>query len=103
MFDPALPDIGDLTNTEPAAFAPAQRTNYWDQVRSSRRLFGVAYTNSHDIRLTFRWPLLPTGDAGNGRLSFRLFTGGLLTAGAPEPGVLPIMYFFQPSTYVQAR
>jgi len=109
MFDPALPDIGGLTNTEPSfpslalSDAQIQRSNYWCQIRNNRRIYGVAYTNSHDIRLTFRWPLLPTGDAGNGRLSFRLFTGGLLTAGAPEPGVLNIMYFLKPSTYVQAR
>ena len=72
MFDPALPDIGGLTNTEPSfpslalSDAQIQRSNYWCQIRNNRRIYGVAYTNSHDIRLTFRWPLLPNRDAGNG-------------------------------------
>ena len=57
--------------------------------------------NSSDMRLTFRWPVLPTGDTGNGRQSFRLFTGGSETNyNLPN---CPPLYFFQPTTYVQAQ
>jgi type II secretory pathway pseudopilin PulG len=52
--------------------------------------------NSHDLRLTFRWPLLPNGEVGNSRATFRLFTGGQLLqktdSGQP-------LYFIQSSTY----
>jgi type II secretory pathway pseudopilin PulG len=98
-FDPSLPDIG--TN-EMAAYPQA----YWDQVRINRKVLGVTSTNSHDLRLTFRWPLLPgVGGAGPGRQTFRLFTGGRLQkTNDPSDGVLNLpLYFFQPSTYVQTQ
>ena len=45
--------------------------------------------NAHDLRLTFRWPLLPNGDAGNGRQTFRTFCGGqLFQTNDPTPGVV---------------
>jgi hypothetical protein len=61
--------------------------------------------NSHDLRLTFRWPLLPNGDAGNGRQTFRTFTGGqLVQTNDLHDGVAPLLlYFLEPSTYVQAQ
>jgi hypothetical protein len=58
-------------------------------------------TNSHDLRLTFRWPFLPNGELGNGRQTFRALTGGRLVqtnshyAGVPN---IPL-FFFQPATY----
>src|SRR5664280_642652 len=80
-----------------------QRAALWNHVRDSRRVMKVAYDNSHDVRLTFRWPLLVTGDAGIGRHTYRVFTAGQLYAtNDPDPGVLKLpLYFFQPSTYVQ--
>jgi type II secretory pathway pseudopilin PulG len=52
--------------------------------------------NSHDLRLTFRWPLLPNGDIGNSRATFRLFAGGQLmrTNDSGQP-----LNFIQGSTY----
>jgi type II secretory pathway pseudopilin PulG len=109
-FDPALPDIGNITNTRPpfppdtAAWTAAQRQAFWDQVRANRRLLGTAYTNSHDLRLTFRWPLLPpSGGAGPGRQTFRALTGGqLVRTNHLSPGVLTnlTLHFFQPQSYV---
>lgn len=58
--------------------------------------------NSHDLRLLFRWPLLPNGDAGNGRQIFRALTGGRLILTNNPALAIPNLYFFQPSTYVQA-
>lgn len=66
----------------------------------SRLAFSVLQTNSHDLRLLFRWPVLPNGDVGESRQTFRLFTGGLLYPGRDDYQPHPL-YFFQPSTYVQ--
>jgi len=52
------------------------RSNYW---WVASRL----YQNLHDVRLTFRWPLLPRGKTGNGRQVFRATTGGILTNQPP--------------------
>ena len=53
-------------------------------------------TNLHDIRLTFRWPYLPNGDVGNGRLTFRSMAGGSV---ASQNLFGQQVYFFQSSTY----
>lgn len=58
-------------------------------------------TNSHDLRLTFRWPLLPNGDLGNGRASFRAFTGGWLFPTADFYVPKQPLFFFQSATYVR--
>jgi hypothetical protein len=61
-------------------------------------------TNAHDLRLTFRWPVFPTGDTGNERQTFRIFTGGSMTnifdPANPDPQPL---YFLQPTLYVHTR
>ena len=61
--------------------------------------------NAHDVRLTFRWPLLPSGDTGDGRQTFRTLAGGqMVGTNNPAPGVLQIpLYLLQPATYIQAR
>jgi hypothetical protein len=52
-------------------------------------------TNLHELRLAFRWPLLPGNLLGNGRHSFRTLAGGRFTTindrGQP-------LYFLQSST-----
>lgn len=35
--------------------------------------------NLHDVRLLFRWPLLPGGKIGTGRQNYRLMVGGAVT------------------------
>ena len=60
--------------------------------------------NMHELRLTFRWPVLPNGASGPGRQVFRTTVGGFLQAN-PEPGYNNIedtLFFFQPGNYVQA-
>ncbi|MFO1476931.1 MAG: prepilin-type N-terminal cleavage/methylation domain-containing protein [Verrucomicrobiota bacterium] len=60
--------------------------------------------NLHDVRLTFRWPLLPTGAPGNGRLSFRASFAGNLLRSTNEVGVASLqLYFNQPLTFVQPQ
>ena len=60
---------------------------------------GHQLTNSfRELRLTFRWPLSPTGVAGNGRQTFRTQVGGhLLTTN----DVGHVLYFFEPQTFAQ--
>jgi type II secretory pathway pseudopilin PulG len=55
-------------------------------------------TNLHDLKLTFRWPLLPKGAAGSGRQVFRVTTGGTYI---PTVYNGQLLYFLQPQTYAQ--
>lgn len=68
----------------------------WLNSPASRHYYWNLQTNSHDLRLTFRWPQLPNGDVGNGRQTFRAFAGGTLQSitDARQP-----LYFIQPSIY----
>jgi len=68
-----------------------------------RSVFRRLQTNSHDLRLTFRWPVLPNGDTGNGRVTFRAFTGGWLLPTNDFYVKGQRLFFFQPSTYIQSR
>ena len=72
------------------------RSNYW-QIANNLQ------ANLHDVRLTFLWPLLPSGRAGNGGQTFRTLVGGQLLQtndfGYPNNW----LYFFQPQTYVNAQ
>jgi len=49
-------------------------------------------SNLHDVRLTFRWPLLPGGKIGNNKKSFRTMVSGALTSDVDG-------YFFTPGIY----
>lgn len=54
--------------------------------------------NLHEMRLRFEWPVLPSGDTGNGRQVFRTFAGGsMLEVGGPS-GTTPT-WFIQPQAY----
>jgi type II secretory pathway pseudopilin PulG len=71
------------------------RSNHWLFAKNLE-------ANLRDLRLTFRWPLLPNYQAGNGRLSFRTMIGG-------KPNVISDPYqsqhrlrFFASSTYTNA-
>ena len=57
--------------------------------------------NANDIRLTFRWPLLPANKIGNGRQTFRLLTGGQVTV-TNDPS-LQVLYFLKPTFYANAK
>lgn len=76
----------------------AARSNYWMYAKNLQ-------TNLHDIRLIFRWPLLPNGNTGNGRQVYRtMASGALMPTNAFGFPVKPeySLFFFQPSTYVKA-
>lgn len=51
--------------------------------------------NMHEVRLLFRWPLLPGNKTGNGRQVYRSLVGGVHTN---DPSGSPL-WFFQPSIF----
>jgi len=52
-----------------------------------------------ELRLTFRWPLLPNGSVGQGKLTFRTLASGSLL----QTNLFGLnCYFVQPSTFVAA-
>lgn len=52
--------------------------------------------NLHELRLTFLWPLLPSGNTGAGRQPFRTMVSGQIIS-TNDNGV--INYFFQPQIF----
>jgi hypothetical protein len=66
-------------------------------VTAQMRVIQMAQINSRDLRLTYRWPVLPNNETGLGRQTFRVFTGGTM-AYTNEPNG-PRLWFFQPATY----
>jgi hypothetical protein len=76
-----------------------RRSNYWAIARTLR-------TNLYDVRLTFRWPLLPDGSGGGGRQTFRTLVSGHLLGPTNEVGLQAppySLYFFEPRDYVKAQ
>ena len=51
----------------------------------------------YEIRLTFRWPLLPNGRTGGNKQVFRSTVGGILTSNVPTKDL--VLYYFQPKLY----
>ncbi len=96
-YVPVDPASIDLSFAATNLLSPQQIAERIGRARSVQ----ILQTNSRDMRLMFRWPLLPNGDLGNGRVTFRAFTGGSLFPTkdffVPEQR----LYFFQPTTYVQ--
>jgi prepilin-type N-terminal cleavage/methylation domain-containing protein len=70
------------------------RSNTWVLARNFE-------TNLHDLRLTFRWPLLPGGTVGSGRQVFRTLAGGaiLYTNEPGFPGIDYTLCFMNPRDY----
>jgi type II secretory pathway pseudopilin PulG len=89
-------------NTDAIDMSPAALTGLTYQQLVFRtnmsRIFLNSVFNSHDLRLTFRWPLLPNG-TGNGRQHFRTLTAGSMMVSTNHNGSGQDLYFFQPSTY----
>jgi len=65
-------------------------------------LMATLWTNSHDFRLTFRYPVLPRS-TGNGRQTFRMLMGGHLVLTNDNAIVQQPIYLFDPTTYVQVQ
>ncbi len=66
------------------------RSNRWAEALNLQ-------ANSHESRLTFRWPYLAEGRTGPGRQLFRSVIAGQLA----RESQFNHLYFFQPQTYVK--
>jgi type II secretory pathway pseudopilin PulG len=98
FYDPQWLYRGQLLTNSPDYIA---KFNYSNVLRNLS-------LNLRDIRLTFRWPLLPNGDVGPGRQVYRTMVGGRQYAtndydNAGRPLALTNLYFFEPRNYVQAK
>jgi type II secretory pathway pseudopilin PulG len=58
-------------------------------------------TNLHDLRLTFRWPLLPNYQTGPGRQIYRTMVSGYMVQ-TNVPNTPTNLFFFEPRYYVKA-
>jgi type II secretory pathway pseudopilin PulG len=71
----------------------------------------ILQTNLHDVRLSFRWPLLARNAPGPGQQSFHTIVGGILQETnelnflRPNPSIPSgyDLYYFQPRTYVNVK
>jgi hypothetical protein len=52
--------------------------------------------NLHDVRLTFLWPVLPSGKIGSGRQVYRTMVAGQYSPATNDP---PPYFFLQPRTF----
>jgi type II secretory pathway pseudopilin PulG len=66
----------------------ATRSNYMVLVQNLQ-------ADLHDLRLTFLWPMLPSGKVGGGRQVYRTMVAGRQTNDPPGSP----FFFFQPRTY----
>jgi prepilin-type N-terminal cleavage/methylation domain-containing protein len=76
-------------NVQPGTSSLWSRDSYIQQLTA----------NLHELRLTFLWPLLPSGNTGTGRQTFRTMVGGQITTNI-QNGVT--LYFFQSQSFTNA-
>ena len=57
---------------------------------------GILRTNLHEVRLNFRWPIVP-GGVGNNKQTFRTLVGGEMYETNYAPG--QSLFFFRPTIY----
>jgi len=86
-YDPSWIDLVNVSTNDLAA-----RTDYAAVARSLQN-------NLKQVRLRFKWPVLPNGKTGNGRQVFRTSASGQIApiTSASPPAVA--LYFFQSQTY----
>jgi hypothetical protein len=94
-----ISEVVPYWNTDPSWVDPTSPaflgTNYINIVKNRE-------VNLYDVRLIFRWPVLPNGNIGNSRLVFRTQASGSVTN---EPTLFirpPFAYFFKSRNYVKA-
>jgi type II secretory pathway pseudopilin PulG len=70
---------------------------FWDSTNAPPPQMIALQNNSRELRLLFRWPLLPNNEVGNGRQTFRLLVGGTINPIGSIDG--RSVSVFQPSIY----
>jgi type II secretory pathway pseudopilin PulG len=89
----------NITNNP--AFSITNNPAAHDAALNSAAVMRNTQANLYDVRLTFRWPVLPNGSVGGGRQVFRVLAGGALVVTRDQPKLTPI-FFLEPRTYVKA-
>jgi len=74
---------------------PPGKSSLW----TTNSYAGQLTANLHELRLTFLWPLLPSGNTGAGRQAFRTMVGGQITTNVDNRATL---YFFQSQLFTNA-
>jgi len=89
-FDPTWINYSGLSPKDPNF---AARYNYSVLVTNFQK-------NLHDVRLTFLWPVLPSGKIGDGRQVYRTMAGGsIVNEGTNNVTSYSPFWFLQPRTY----
>ncbi len=118
LYVDVLPYFGTSTNANAGPGFHSPWVGYYDFDSTNYAAYGLVndwlwrsnnfliaknlMANLYDVRLTFRWPVLPNGNLGNNRLVFRTMASGqLLETREPNFDNIPI-FFFDPRTYVKA-
>jgi prepilin-type N-terminal cleavage/methylation domain-containing protein len=100
VFYPPPPNstLWQATATTAPSDVPGVTTpSPWTQNFYSKQLGA----NSHELRLTFLWPVRPNGKLGNGRQTYRALIAGQLTQ-TNQPGYTPPLYFYQSQSFTNA-
>ena len=64
-----------------------------------RRIYNDQFTASlHELRLTFLWPILPSGGVGTGRQTYRALVAGQIVRDVNNNS----LYFYQPQSFTNA-
>jgi type II secretory pathway pseudopilin PulG len=82
----------EWTNYTEANITPEEATNRLFALKQAMTL----RDNLKQMRLRFEWPVLPSGDTGNGRQVFRTFASGALIN---IPDSVTARWFIQPQVY----
>jgi hypothetical protein len=85
-----ISEVTPVALPTPNLSAPFTNTPYARNLRA----------NLNEVRLLFRWPLLPNGNTGNGRQVYRSQVGGQLSRQLTNGHTL---FFFEPTTFVNAN
>jgi hypothetical protein len=94
-------DSTNWYNDPPINYCP-YAVNSADYIIRSNRWWELAYltNNLHEVRLKFAWPVLPNGNTGPGRQTYRsLVSGHLLLTTFYFNGNLMTNWFFQRQSY----
>ena len=97
-----VPFANFAVNTTNYLAYPTNTVEY--AMAEARYLQSAQLTNNlYDVRLTFRWPVLPNGELGNGRQVYRAqLSGQQIQSKTPSGTILPF-YYFAPQNYVRSQ
>jgi hypothetical protein len=93
--NPLVQDLAFAYRVVPEVFTlaqPAPDTNHVSAVAYAQNL----ESRLHEVRLKYAWPVLPRGNFGNGRQTFRTMVGGRLQSFSVDGH--PV-FFFNPGVY----